>query len=116
MITGGLPFYLQFIGRSTRYTGDLDQVISDFVSQEGSIFFREEFEKLSDKEKAIIMSLSKGTKTLTEIAKETKEPTTTIGRYLPLLMEKEVVIKESRGSYLILDNLFGYWLKQKYGS
>jgi AAA+ ATPase superfamily predicted ATPase len=115
-LTGGLPFYLQFIGRSTKYNGDINRVISDFIAQEGSLFFREEFEKLSDKEKLITISLSKGTKTLTEIASETKEPTTTIGRYLPILIEKEVAIKESRGNYRLLDNLFGYWLKQKYVS
>jgi AAA+ ATPase superfamily predicted ATPase len=115
-LTGGLPFYLQFIGRSTEYRGDIDQIIDNFVKQEGSLFFKEEFEKLSDKEKLIVISLSKGMKTLTDIAKETEEPTTTIGRYLPILMEKEVIIKEFRGSYLILDSLFGYWVKQKYGN
>ena len=113
-LTGGLPFYLQFIGRSTKYSGDIDKVISDFVNQEGNLFFKEEFEKLNDKEKLIVISLSKGTKSLTDIAKETDEPTTTIGRYLPALMEKEVVIKESRGNYQILDKLFGYWVKGKY--
>ncbi|HLC68358.1 MAG TPA: hypothetical protein VJH24_00835 [Candidatus Bilamarchaeaceae archaeon] len=67
-------------------------------------------------EKLIVISLSKGKKSLTDIAKELNEPTTTIGRYLPILMEKELVIKESRGSYKLLDNLFGYWVKQKYAA
>ncbi len=115
-ITGGLPFYLQFIGRSTHYAGDFDKTISKFIDQEGNVFFKEEFEKLGDKEKLIIISLSKGKKNLTDIAKELEEPTTTIGRYLPILIEKELVVKESRGIYRLLDNLFGYWVKQKYAS
>lgn len=113
-LTGGLPFYLQFIGRSTHYTGNITGAVRKFIDQEGNLFFKEEFEKLGDKEKLIVISLSKGKKSLTNISKELGEPTTTIGRYLPILMEKEIVVKESRGIYYILDKLFRYWIKQKY--
>lgn len=113
-LTEGLPFYLQYIGRSTRYAGNIEEAVRRFIEQEGNIFFKEEFEKLNDKEKLIVIALAKGKKNLTEIAKELNEPTTTIGRYLPMLMEKELAVKESRGIYRLLDCLFGYWLKQKY--
>lgn len=113
-LTGGLPFYLQFIGRSSQYTGNIDEAVSKFISQEGNLFFKEEFEKLGDKEKMIVISLSKGKKNLTDIAKELGEPTTTIGRYLPVLIEKELVIKESRGTYRLLDRLFEQWAREKF--
>lgn len=115
-LTGGLPFYLQFMGRSTRYAKSTEETISKFIEQEGDLFFKEEFEKLSDKEKLIVISLSRGGRTLTEIAGESGEPATTIGRYLPTLIEEEIVEKESRGAYLLSDNLFSYWVKQKYAS
>lgn len=115
-LTGGLPFYLQFIGRSTTYSGDIESSIRTFVNQEGDAFFKEEFEKLSDKEKLIAISISRGNKKLKDIAKHMNEPATTVGRYIPLLIEKDIINKESRGNYILLDNLFGFWLRQKYNS
>jgi AAA+ ATPase superfamily predicted ATPase len=112
-LTGGLPFYLQYIGRSTRYIGKIDEIIDTFIKQEGDVFFREEFEKLGGKEKDIVISLSDGKKSLTEIAKENKEPATNISPYLPSLIENEFVVKEERGSYTLSDPLFGYWIKNK---
>ncbi len=114
-LTGGLPFYLQFIGRSTNYQGTLKSVVDKFIKEEGDLFFKEEFEKLTEKEKAIAIALSSGSKSLTIIAKRTKEPTTTISRYLPSMVEDDVLLKESRGTYGISDPMFKLWL-QKFGS
>ncbi len=112
-LTGGSPFYLQYIGRASGYSGGVDSAIKIFIEQEGDVFFKEEFEKLSEKEKTIVAALSNGNMTLTNIATELKEPITTIGRYMPILIEKEVAVKESRGTYKLADNLFGYWLREK---
>ena len=112
-LTGGNPFYLQYIGRSTKYALSVQDAVDKFIEQEGSVFFKEEFEKLTDKEKLIAETLSKGKKSLTQMAKETNMPTTTVGRYLPTLIEEEIIEKESRGSYALQDNLYAYWLKQK---
>ncbi len=112
-VTGGLPFYLQFIGRSTKYSGSIESIINTFVDQEGDLFFHAEFEKLSEKEKLIVTSLAKGASNLTEIAKDINEPTTTVGRYLPTLLNEDIVEKESRGTYLLSDKLFSYWLKKR---
>lgn len=115
-LTGGLPFYLQFIGRSTGYTGSIEEVVKNFLIQEGDLFFKEEFNKLNEKEKLIVIGLSGEKKSLTELANKIKELTTTVGRYLPILIEKEIVLKESRGTYNLVDKLFGLWLKRTYGS
>lgn len=112
-LTGGLPFYLQYIGRSTKYAGKIDEIIDAFIKQEGDVFFKEEFEKLGGKEKNIIISLAEGKKSLTEIAKDIGEPATNISPYLPSLIENEFIAKEERGSYTLSDPLFGYWIKSK---
>ena len=113
-LTGGLPFYLQFIGRSSGYVGGIDEAINKFLQQEGGLFFKEEVEKLTEKEKWIVVGLSGGQKTLTELAEEVKEPATTVGRYLPELIEKEIIVRESRGMYELLDKMFGLWLRKTY--
>ena len=113
-LTGGLPFYLQFIGRATNYSENLEEAIGSFIEHEGNLFFKEEFEKLGDKERLILVYLSSGSKKLTEIARGLDEPTTTIGRYMPILMEKDLVDKKSRGTYGISDSLFSYWIRHKY--
>ncbi len=113
-LTGGLPFYLQFIGRSTGYAGSIDKAINQFLEQEGDLFFKEEIEKLSEKEKIIVIGLFQGKKTLTELANDINEAPTTVGRYLPELIGKEIVVKESRGKYELLDKMFGLWLKRTY--
>lgn len=113
-LTNGMPFYLQFIGRSTGYLGSVDEAVAKFLEQEGDLFFKEEFEKLSEKERLIIVGLSAGKKTLTELANEINEPATTVGRYLPALIERELVVKESRGTYEVLDKLFALWLSKTY--
>ncbi len=112
-ITSGLPFYLQFIGRSTKYSGEIKDIIDTFIAQEGDLFFREEFEKLSDKEKIIVAALANGTENLVGIAKSITEPATTVSRYLPNLIEDDIVEKKSRGTYALADKLFAYWLKKR---
>ena len=113
MLTGGIPFYLQFIGRATYYSSSLDEAIKNFINQEGDLYFKEEFEKLNETEKAIVLALCKKNKSLTEISNELNEPTTTIGRYISILLEQDTVSKESRGIYYLVDPLFGYWLQKK---
>ncbi len=114
-LTGGLPFYLQFIGRATKFEGDFETIVKNFITQEGNLFFIEEFNKLSGKEKLIVVALSSGVNSLTEIAKKLGEPSTLVSRYLPDLTEKEVVAKVERGKYKLVDNLFGLWIKERQG-
>ncbi len=112
-LTGGMPFYLQFIGRSTRYSGKAQRAVDEFIAQEGDLFFREEFEKLSGKERLIVASLCEGPRSMSEIAEMTSEPATTVGRYLPNLMDEDVITRESRGTYALSDRLFAYWIGRK---
>ena len=113
-LTGGSPFYLQFIGRATKYEGTVEEVIGKFINQEGDLFFKEEFEKLSSKEKGIVIALCEGKRTLTDIAQVLNEPATTVGSYLPSLTDTDVLQKESRGTYFLPDSLFAYWLRMRF--
>ncbi len=113
-LTGGSPFYLQFIGRATKYEGTVNEVVDKFISQEGDLFFKEDFDKLSSKERSIVIALCEGKRSLTDIAHELDEPATTVGSYLPSLIETDVLQKESRGTYYLADNLLAYWLKKRF--
>lgn len=113
-MTGGLPFYLQYIGRSANILKNVDKAITEFVDEEGNLFFKEEFEKLSEKEKGIVVAISKGSKSPTEISKNSNEQVTSVSRYLVLLQEKGVVAKLEKATYALVDNLFSFWIRQRY--
>lgn len=115
-LTGGLPFYLQFIGRSTGYAGTVEEAVRRFITQEGDLFFKEEFDKLNDRERRIAATLSSGSKSLSGIARELGEPATTIGRYVAIMAGKDTVIRKGRGHYQLSDNMFAYWLRHRYAT
>ena len=60
-----------------------------------------------------VAKLASGKKSLSVIAESMNELPTTIGSYLPSLIETDTLTKESRGAYALADNMFGYWLKTK---
>jgi AAA+ ATPase superfamily predicted ATPase len=114
-MTGGVPFYLQYIGRSTTITKDIDKAINEFIKEEGNVFFTEEFEKLSDKEQIVCIAISKGATTPSEIADLSEEPVTSVSVFLLSLQDKGVVKKIDKGKYELIDNLFSIWMQRKYG-
>jgi len=113
-LTEGVPFYLQFIGRSVSITRDIDAAVKEFISQEGNLFFSEEFERLSEKEGVIARAMAKGAKTPTGISKGSGEPVTSVSSYLTGLQEKGVVKKVEKATYVLADSLFSLWLKERY--
>lgn len=113
-ITGGVPFYLQFIGRSVSIGRDIDVAMKEFISQEGNLFFSEEFERLSEKERNVVRAMAKGTTSPTEIANSSGEPVTSVSSYLISLQDKGVVKKTEKATYILRDRLFSLWLKERY--
>jgi len=113
-VTGGVPFYLQFIGRSMKTPKKIEDAIEEFIGEEGSVFFSEELEKLSEKEKVITIAIAKGAKTPTEIAESSGEPVTSVSSFLVGLQEKDVVVKVEKARYELVDGLFLFWLKRQY--
>ena len=113
-ITEGVPFYLQYIGRSVTKLKDIGIAIDEFLREEGNVFFSEELEKLSDKEKIITIAIAKGATTPTEISKSCSELVTSVSRYLVTLQAKDVVKKTDKANYMMTDTLFALWMKKKY--
>jgi AAA+ ATPase superfamily predicted ATPase len=113
-MTEGVPFYLQYIGRSVTILKNIDSAIDEFLTEEGNVFFSEEFEKLSDKEKIIAIAIAKGAVTPTEISKSCGELVTSVSRYMVTLQAKDVVEKTDKATYILADRLFSSWMKKKY--
>lgn len=112
--TGGIPFYLQYLGRVAKTIKEVDAAVDIFVKEEGGVLFQEEFDTLSEKEKIITIALSKGKNTPSQIAKEIGEPVNFVSRYLITLSDKEIVERTGKGKYKLTDRMFLLWLKWKY--
>lgn len=115
----GIPFYVQFIGREIRTmdmvrSSDVADAIEQFLAEEGDVLYKEEFRRLSSKERAIIVSIANGRYSPTDIAKGLRETPNVVGRFLSYLEEKSVVTKTARGTYEFEDVIFGRWVQRKY--
>jgi len=113
-VTGGIPFYLQYLGRVTKTVEEVEKAVRLFVREEGNILFQEEFNRLSGKEKIIAIAISWGLNRPAKIAEETGVPVNFVSRYLITLSEKEVVERTGRGVYGLTDRMFSFWLKWKF--
>ena len=117
--SNGIPFYIQFLGkmlekrRGSISIKDIREVEWEFLSEEGNIIFKEEFEKLSSKERLIILAISNGHYTPKNIAKEVGEKISNINRFLSYLKEKGEISREEKGVYRIEDPVFARWLREK---
>jgi AAA+ ATPase superfamily predicted ATPase len=110
-VTGGVPFYLQYLGRTGNLM-DVEGAVEEFLREEGSVVFQDEYSRLTEKEKLIVTAMVRGIERLSEIAKKTELPATTVSSYLSLLVNKEVVYKKGKGRYGLVDKMFSKWLEQ----
>ncbi len=121
-LTGGMPFYLQFLGRELekRSSKKLDlktitTIFEEFLFQEGDILFFEQIKSLSDKEKMIISRMAHYDFTTTvEIRESIGESSNVISRYMDYFLIKGVLEKEKKGRYRFTDPVFKEWLKNKF--
>lgn len=114
--SNGIPFYIQFLGKmlekqETISVKDIKDVEDEFLQEEGNIIFKEEFEKLSSKERIIMLALAKGARTPKAIAKEVGEKVSNINRFLSYLNEKGYISREEKGVYRIDDPVFSQWVQ-----
>lgn len=120
--TKGIPFYVQFLGRlldkypiKSIQEKEVKEVIDEFLSQEGDLVFKEEFQSLSDKERLIVTKMAKkDLSSFSEISNALRDQITNLGRYLVYLEEKDIIQKEQRGLYIFTDPIFKKWLAQKF--
>jgi AAA+ ATPase superfamily predicted ATPase len=113
-VSGGMPYYLQYFGRSGKLTQDIDAAIANFIKEEGGVFFSEELGKLSKKEKVIVRAIAAGESSPTGIAEKSGEPVTSVSSYLVSLQRKEIVEKARKAEYVLSDRLFALWMQERY--
>ena len=116
--SAGIPFYVQFIGkmleRKKRANLEVIKGIEvEFLREEGDILFKEEFEKLSSKERLIAINIAKGKHAPKEIANAAREKISNVNRFLRYLEEKGCVLKRGKGYYMMEDPVFERWLRDK---
>ena len=120
-LTGGIPFYLQFLGRELGRFGvetidltEIENSFDQFLLQEGDILFAEQINSFSDKEKMILSRMAcYGLKTPVEIQKSSGEPSNVISRYMEYFLSKGVLRREKKGIYQFTDPVFKVWLKRR---
>jgi len=121
-LSGGVPFYVQLLGKriesakaEVKCKNDVDKIMQDILSEEGDILFKEEFSKVSPKERGIIFKMAvDDVHTPSSIAKALGDSPSNVSKFLSYLDEKGVVSKVDRGVYILEDPIFKMWIKKKY--
>ncbi len=113
----GIPFYIHFIGkmlekRKSVNIKDVHTVEHEFLEEEGNIIFKEEFAKLSAKEKLIMLAIARGAKTPKSISDKVPEKISNINRFLNYIGQKGFIHKAHKGVYDIDDPVFAIWLRK----
>ena len=122
-LTGGIPFYLQFLGRElSRFISvasigprQIEKSFDQFLLQEGDIIFAEQIKSFSDKEKIILSRMAcYGLRTPAEIQKSSGEPSNVVSRYMEYFLSKGVLQRERKGVYQFTDPVFKVWIKRRF--
>ena len=121
-LTGGIPFYLQFLGRElSRFSvasigpRQIEKSFDQFLLQEGDIIFAEQIKSFSDKEKIILSRMAcYGLRTPAEIQKSSGEPSNVVSRYMEYFLSKGVLQREKKGVYQFTDPVFEVWIKRRF--
>jgi AAA+ ATPase superfamily predicted ATPase len=121
--TGGIPFYVQFIGRLINQSDvksitpkDIKEKIDEFLHQEGDLLFNEEFNQLSEKERLIVTTMAhKKTSSFAQLSKYLNNKVGNLARFLSYLEKKAILEKKAKGVYVFADIVFEKWLSQSTG-
>ena len=121
-LTGGIPFYLQFLGRElSRFSFasigplQIEKSFDQFLLQEGDIIFAEQIKSFSDKEKMILSRMAcYDLRTPAEIQKSSGEPSNVVSRYMEYFLSKGVLQREKKGVYQFTDPVFEVWIKRRF--
>jgi len=119
-LSGGIPFYIQFIGRALLKLGGKNissantvEIFDELLREEGNLLFTEEFNSFSSRERKVLVTMAKNNLCkLNEIARQLEQGLNVVGRYLEYLVKKGVITKENRGIYKFVDPVFEKWVKE----
>ena len=120
--SGGIPFYVQLIGRELQEEKEanaktIQGVVKRIIEDQGNVLFKEMVVNLSPKERLVLIGLSESKeKTPIAIANGTKTKFPTVTWALSELQEKGFVEKQEDGTHAIVDPFLEKWLEWKYGN
>lgn len=122
--SSGLPYHINLIGitlENSRFEikegsvldgKTVEKFILRFLNREGSMYYSEEFESLTEQEKHILGTMALyGATSPTDMERVTKKAASYISAYLYRLKKKKIVMQDLRGAYKIRDPMFEQWLK-----
>ena len=114
--SGGIPFYIQFIGKMIERAGEttlesIKGLENEFLMEEGDILFKGEFNALSSKERLIVMNIANGHHSPKELGNVIGGRVSNISHFLMYLREMGYVSKEDRGYYVLEDPVFERWMQ-----
>jgi hypothetical protein len=115
--SAGIPFYVNFMGKMLERKGKIDlesvrAIEQEFLGEEGNLLFREEFNSLSPKEKAIVIEISWGRHSPGEIATSIGDKVSNINAFLNYLINKGHISRKEKGFYSLEDPVFERWIRE----
>lgn len=114
---GGIPFYINYLGRLLEYAGKHDahsisRVIDESLSNELHVYFSEKLKSLSPKELPILFCMAEHkVNTPSRISRILSYSQTNVRRFLSIMEEKGFVSNPERGVFEIQDPVFRKWLE-----
>ncbi len=113
----GIPFYVNFIGKMLERKGKRDPesvraIEQEFLGEEGNLLFREEFNSLSPKEKAIVIEISRDRHSPGEIAASIGDKVSNVNTFLNYLIDKGHISRKEKGFYSLEDPVFERWIRE----
>ncbi|MFH1609232.1 MAG: hypothetical protein ABID40_01205, partial [Candidatus Bipolaricaulota bacterium] len=117
--TQGIPFYVQFLGRELgRMRGKVTpeavaRAGEELLAEEGDLLFREEWMRLTSKERTVAMALAQGHSAPTPIAHEVADTPNVVSRYLLYLEKKGLAERSGRGFWGLADPVLARWIARQ---
>jgi len=117
--SGGIPFYVQWLGDKALEGGkEIGDAIIEAAYQsllkESEIMFTSELDKVSSGERTVLIEMALGS-TMAEAAKNLGKSVATVAKLVERLVNKSHLRKIRAGQYKFTDPMMRNWIEHKYG-
>ena len=120
--SGGIPFYVHALGKIlARKKGkvtlrDVVEAEREFLSEEGNLIFLGDFERLSSKEKMVLLRIAAGDREIKKLRAKLGDRVSNVSAVVGWLEDKGILVRKERGVYYIADPVFEEWLALRSGA